>query len=108
VPSNGELLDRNRVALLIGQLVQRKLAWRCGDSTCPQFLDSFGRGIGGVVWQVEEDSLAVCHLFLGLCLKVVQTCTPQVSIGIVHHFLEKRSELDQLVALIKEATKEKF
>ncbi len=108
MPSNGELLNRNGVALLIGQSIQRKLAWRRGNSTCPKFLDRFERGVGGVVWQVEEHLLVVSHLFLGLCSKVVQTCTPQVGLGIVHHFLEERSELDQLVALIKEAMKEKF
>jgi hypothetical protein len=108
VPSNGELLNRNGVALLIGQSIQRKLAWGLGNSTCQKFLDSFGRGVGRVVWQVEEHLLAGSHLFLGLCLKVVQTCTPQVGLGIVHCFLEKRSELDQLVALVKEVMKEKL
>ncbi len=61
-----------------------------------------------MIRQVEEHSLAVSHLFCGLCLKLVQTCMPQIRLGIVHRFLEERSELDQLVALIKEAMKEKF
>ncbi len=60
-----------------------------------------------MVWQVEEHSLVV-SLFLGLCLKVVQTCMLQVGLGIVYCFLEERSELDQLVASIKEAMKEKL
>ncbi len=58
-----------------------------------------------MVWQVEEHSLVVSCLFLGPCLKVVQSRASQVGLGIVHHFLEERSELGQLVALIKEAVK---
>jgi hypothetical protein len=57
---------------------------------------------------VEEHWLAVSCLFLGLCSKVVQSRASQVGLGIVHCFLEERSELGQLVALIKEAVKEKF
>ncbi len=108
MPSNSELLDRNRVALLVGQLIQRKLAWRCGNLTCPKFLDSFGRGVRRVVWQVEEHLLAVSCLFLGPCSKVVQNRASQVGLGIVHCFLEEKIELGQLVASIKEAVKEKF
>ncbi len=108
MPSNGELLDRNRVALLIGQLIQRKLAWKYGNSTRPKFLNSFGRGVGGVVWQVEEYLLVVSHLVLGPCLKVVKSHASQVGLDIVHRILEERSELGQLVASIKEAMKEKF
>jgi hypothetical protein len=108
MPSNAELLYRNRVALLVGQLIQRKLAWKHGNSTHPKFLNSFGRGVGGVVWQVEEHLLAVSRLFFGPCSKVVKSHASQVGLGIVHHFLEERSELGQLVASIKEAMKEKF
>jgi hypothetical protein len=38
----------------------------------------------------------------------VQSHESQVGLGIVHCFLEERSELGQLVASIKEAMKEKF
>jgi hypothetical protein len=57
---------------------------------------------------VEEHLLVVSHFFLRLCLKVVHTHMPQLGLGIVYCFLEERSELDQLVASIKEATKEKL
>ena len=61
-----------------------------------------------MVWQVEEHLLAMRCLPDGPNTKVVQGRTSQVGLGIVQCFLEERSELGQLVALIKEAMKEEF
>ena len=61
-----------------------------------------------MVWQVEEHLLAMRCLPHGPNTEVVQGRTPEVGLGIVQCFLEERSELGQLVALIKEAMKEEF
>jgi hypothetical protein len=61
-----------------------------------------------MVWQVEEHSLAMRCLPHGPNTEVVQGRTSQVGLGIVQCFLEERSELGQLVSLIKEAMNEEF
>ncbi len=61
-----------------------------------------------MVWQVEEHLLAMRCLPHGPNTEVVQGRKSQVGLGIVQCFLEERSELGQLVALIKEAMKEEF
>jgi hypothetical protein len=108
VPSNGELLYRNGVACSL--VNQFKGSWPGGVASwlTQSFWIALEKGLEGLVWQVEEHLLAVSRLFLGSCSKGVQTHTPWVSLGIVYCFLEERSELDQLVASIKEATKEKL
>jgi hypothetical protein len=59
MPSNGEALNGDGVSLLVGQPTEGRLAWRSGSLTRPKLLDSFGQGSGGMVWQVEEHSLAM-------------------------------------------------
>ena len=66
MPSNGESLDGDIISALVGQAAERRLALRIGDSTRPKLLDSFGGGIGRVVWQVEKHSSAMRCLLLGL------------------------------------------
>jgi hypothetical protein len=61
-----------------------------------------------MVWQVEEHLLVMRYLLHESNTEVVQGRTSQVGLGIVQCFLEERSELGQLVALIKEAMKEEF
>ncbi len=61
-----------------------------------------------MVWQVEEHLSAPRCLPHGPNTEVVQGRTSQVGLGIVQCFLEEKSELGQLVALIKEAMKEEF
>jgi hypothetical protein len=61
-----------------------------------------------MVWQVEEHLLAMGYLLNGPNTEMVQGRTSQVDLGIVQCFLEERSELGQLVALIKEEMKEDF
>ncbi len=65
MPSIGEVLDGDIVSPLVGQTAEGRLAMRVGDPSRPKFLDSFGGGIGRVVWQVEKHSPAVGRLFLG-------------------------------------------
>ena len=59
MPSNGESLDGDIISALVGQAAERRLALRIGDSTRPKLLDSFGGGIGRVVWQVEKHTSAI-------------------------------------------------
>ena len=61
-----------------------------------------------MIWEVEEDSAAVGHFFLGLKSKVVQRCTLKISLCIVHGLLEERGELVRLVASIQEPVKEEL
>ena len=56
-----------------------------------------------MVWEVEEHSMAVSCLFLGLSTKMIQCCTPKVYFCIVHGLLEKRSELVRLVAPVQKS-----
>ena len=65
MPSNDESLDGDIMITLVGQAAERRLALRIGDSTRPKLLDSFGGGIGRVVWQVEKHLSAMRCLLLG-------------------------------------------
>jgi len=65
MPSNGKSLDGVFISALIAQAAERRVALRIGDSTRPKLLDSFGGGIGRVVWQVEKHSSAMRCLLLG-------------------------------------------
>jgi hypothetical protein len=89
MPSNGESLGGDIVSPLVGQAADRRLAWRIGNSTCSKLLDSFGGGVGRVVWQVEGHSSAMRCLLLGLSTKMVKGLTSKVGLGVVHCLLEE-------------------
>ena len=61
-----------------------------------------------MVCEVEEYPLAMSRFLLGLGPKVVEGRTLEISPGIVHGFLEERSELAGLVASVQEAVKEEL
>ena len=62
-----------------------------------------------MVWQEKELLLAMRCFLRGPSTEVVQGGTSQIGLfGIVHCFLQKRSELGWLIALIEEAIKEEF
>jgi hypothetical protein len=65
MPSNGESLDGDIIFAIVGQAAERRLALRIGNWTHPKLLDSFGGGIGRVVWQVEKHSSAIRCILLG-------------------------------------------
>ena len=108
MPSDGKLLNRDVVPRLVGQAAEGWLAWRVGDFSRPQLLDDFRGRVSGVVWEVEEYSSAVSRLLLGLGTKVVESCTLEIYLGVVHGLLEKRSELVRLVAPVQKAVKEEL
>ncbi len=57
--------------------------------TCPKLLDSFGGGVGRVVWQVEGHLSAMRCLLLGLSTKMVQGLMSTVGLGVVGRLLEE-------------------
>ena len=91
MPSNGESLGGDIISPLVGQAADRRLAWRIGNSTCSKLLDSFGGGVGRVVWQVEEHLFAMGCLLLGPSAKVVQGRRSKISLGVVRCLLEEVS-----------------
>ena len=61
-----------------------------------------------MVWEVEEHTMALSCLLLGLSTKMIQRCTPKVYFCIVHCLLEQRSELVRLVAPVQKAVEEEL
>ena len=61
-----------------------------------------------MVCEVEEYPPAMSRFLLGLGPKVVEGRTLEISLGVVHGFLEERSELAGLVAPVQEAVKEEL